>query len=295
MELVTYRIPIKVSNHDPIVIAPLGDIQWSGRNGPTALESLKNHIARCQKLNAHYVGMGDYIDFMSPSNRQRLRAAGLYETAEDVIDDKAMDLVQEVYNEALKPTKGRWLGLVEGHHFSHLKTGETTDQRLCQMLNARFLGTSALIRLQIEYAETARCNIVFWTHHGSGGGAKACSPLNKLENLAPYWSGVDVFLIAHSTKMPVVPINRVEARWNGNGAPDLVHKKVYFVSTGGFCKAYIQGSKDGSVPRGTYAEKGVMNPSVIGAPIIKITPQMKFETINGRKTKQWSPSISVEV
>lgn len=238
--------------------------------------------------------MGDYIDFMSPSNRARLRAADLYESAGDVIDEKAMDLVFEIHELALKSTKGRWIGLVEGHHWAQLKSGETTDMRLCQMLDSRFLGSSALVRLQFDISSTV-CNVVLWVHHGIGGGGKACTPLNKIENLAPYWGGVDVFLMGHSTKSPVVPINRVEPRWSGHGAPDLIHKKVYFVSTGGFCKAYVPGSKEGQAARGGYAERGMMNPAVVGAPIIKITPMMRWETVNGKQTRQWAPEITVEV
>lgn len=290
MELVTFTIPRKRSNHEPVYIAPIGDIQFSGKRGPTAMDALKRHLDRCQKLNAYYLGLGDYTDFMSPSNRQRMRAAALYDTAEDVIDDKAMDLVQELYDSVLRPTKGRWLGLLEGHHFATLKTGETTDQRLCQMLGARFLGTSAMIRLQFVTNE-CRNNLVLWAHHGTGGGMKACAPLNKLENLAPYWGGIDVFLMGHTTKMPVVPINRVEARWHGRGAPDLVHRKVYFVNTGGFSKAFIQGSLQGRTPRGGYAEQKMLNPAVVGAPIIRIAPYEKWH----RGAVSWSPEVSIEI
>jgi hypothetical protein len=295
MELVTFRHGRKVSDHRPIVVAPLGDMQWAGPRGSTALDPLKRHIERCLEMDALFIGMGDYIDFMSPSNRQRMRAAALYDTAEDVIDDKAMDLVQDIFDKALRPTKGRWLGLLEGHHFSTLKTGETTDQRLCQMLGARFLGTTALVRLQVVTNGTVG-NVVFWAHHGTGGGQKLAAPLNKLENLTPYWQGVDVFLQGHTTKSPAVPMNTVIPRWHGHGAPDLVHKKTYLVSTGGFSKAYQVGSMQGRVPRGDYAEQRMLNPAVIGAPIIRIVPGMKFKNrAGGGQSKTWAPEITVEL
>ena len=151
MELVTHTFTGKLRDHEPIAIAPIGDIQWAGMKGPTAKDHLKRHIDHCMELKALFVGLGDYIDFLSPSNRQRLKSAALYETAEDVIDDKAMELVWELYEKFLKPTKGRWLGMLEGHHFTQLKTGETTDQRLCQLLDAKFLGSSAYIRLQFKH------------------------------------------------------------------------------------------------------------------------------------------------
>lgn len=291
MELATYTLARRKGDHRPVYIAPLGDIQWAGRKGSTALDALKRHIDRCEQLDARYIGLGDYCDFMSPSNRQRIRAAALYDTAEDVIDDKALDLVSELYELALKPTRGKWIGLLEGHHYAQLKDGTTTDQRLCEMLGARFLGTSAVIRFQFQIGQGQRCNLVLWAHHGTGGGQKLAAPLNKMENLTPYWQGIDVFLNGHTTKAPAVPMNTVIPRWHGRGAPDLVHKKTYLVSTGGFAKAYAVGGKQGRVPRGDYAEQKMLNPSVIGAPLIRIVPRFAYS----HKTVQWAPDVSVEI
>jgi len=288
MELHSVSHTVKSLTGPPIAIIPLGDIQYTGLKGVTAIDTLKRTITKGSEIGAYYIGMGDYLDAFSPSNRQRLKGAALYDTAEDVIDDAARALTEELYREALKPTVGRWLGLVEGHHFAELKTGMTTDQYLCEMLKARFLGTSAIIRLQLTYAKTHRCTVTLWVHHGTGGGMKACAPLNKLENIAPYWSGIDVFLMGHTTKAPVVPINRVEPRWGqGNGSPELVHRKVYFVSTGGFSKSYMTDVKSGRIPRGGYAEQRMLNPSVLGAPIIWIKLRQTSTTLY--------PEISVEV
>jgi len=113
MELVTHNITWSSRrNHKPVVIAPIGDIQWSGKRGSTAGDILKRHIDKCMKLDAWFVGTGDFIDFMSPSNRQRFKAAALYDAAEDVVDDAALELVHGLYEDYLKPTKGRWLGCV---------------------------------------------------------------------------------------------------------------------------------------------------------------------------------------
>lgn len=292
MELVTYDIRQKMSDKRPIVIAPLGDIQWNGKRGPTAKETLREYLDWTMELGAYYLGMGDYIDFMSPSNRQRLRGAGFYDNAEDSIDDKALDLVFELYQEYLAPTKGRWLGMLHGHHYSQLRTGETSDQRLCQLLNARFLGTSAFIRLQFQIWDT-RASLVIWAHHGTGGGSTAGAPLNKLEKAALGFDA-DVYVMGHTTKSPATPLDRIVPRWHGNSAPDLVHKKVLLVNSGGFAKSYVEGSKQGQVPMDGYAGQGMMNPAHVGAPIIRIEPRI---TAVGRRDRKrvWSPKITVEV
>src|SRR6266446_6926522 len=159
MEFVTLNISRPQADKTPTVIMPVGDIQWSGKRGATALDLLHRRLDRGLDLNALFLGMGDYIDFLSPSNRQRLASANLYETAEDIIDEKAMELTQEIYDLALRPTKGRWIGLLAGHHFTQLKAGDTTDQRLCQMLETKFLGDTAFCRLNFFYSKVPQGSV----------------------------------------------------------------------------------------------------------------------------------------
>lgn len=302
MELVTFRINRGIGDHSPLVIAPIGDIQWAGIKGSTAKENLKQHLDKCQKLGAYYVGLGDMIDFLSPSNRTRLRAAALYDNAEDVIDDKALDLVLELYELFLKETKGRWIGMVSGHHYHQLKTGDTTDMRLCQLLGAKFLGSSAYIRVLFNMNGCVG-SVVLFVHHGVGGGGTAGAPINKLEKLAMGWEGADVFMMGHTTKMPVTRMQRPYPRWHGHNSPDLVHRDILLVNTGGFSKGHVVGSKQGQVPRGYYPELGMMNPAALGAPILKIEPYFPTKQTTTRVkgkasvkvSRMWTPRLTVEL
>lgn len=296
MELLSFDVPRKQADHGTVVVAPIGDIQWAGPRGSTAKELLRRHIERCMELDAWFIGLGDYTDFASPSNRQRLRSAALYDTAEDVIDDKALDLVLELYHDFLKPTKGRWLGMLHGHHYANLRTGDTTDQRLCQLLGTTFLGTSAYVRLQFVI-NGSRMPVTIWAHHGCGGGGLAGSPLNKIEKAAAGFAGADIYLMGHTTKSPATPIERIFPRWHGRGAPDLTHKRVYLVNSGGFSRGYTKGSTQGRVPMGSYVEQGLMVPASLGAPLIRITPRMDCSgrTKPTKKGNTWSPEITVEI
>src|SRR5688572_14554853 len=108
---------------------------------------LKRAIEWGVEKGAWFIGMGDYVDAFSPSNRQRIRSAALYDTAQSMIDQKAESLVTELYEEALKPSKGRWLGLLEGHHYHQFSAGMTTDMLLADMLGTKHLGTAAYVRM----------------------------------------------------------------------------------------------------------------------------------------------------
>ena len=298
MELVTHHItwPSR-RNHKPLMIAPIGDIQWSGKRGVTAGDTLKRHIDKCMKLDALFLGTGDYTDFMSPSNRQRFKAAALYDSAKDVVDDAALELVHELYEDYLKPTKGRWLGLCHGHHWAQLRTGDTTDMRLCQMLDAKFLGTCAYIRI-VFHSHGSRFSLVLFVHHGCGGGMKMSAPLNKIENLLPYWDA-DVFLLGHMSKQVAAPVNRITPRWHGFGSPDLVHRKVYMVGCGSFARGYVEWAKQGRIPMGSYVEQRLLNPVSLGAPLIKIVPRVKYRRYGSRKAGKdravWEPDVTVEL
>lgn len=258
MELVTVTVPKSLKK---LVIAPIGDIQYSGPKGSTAEDSLKRHIDICLEQDAFYVGCGDYIDFLSPSNRRRLASAELYDTAQDVIAEKAAELNQEVFDKFLKPTVGRWFGLVEGHHL-YEGDGGTSDQSLAQMLKTKFLGTSAYIRI-------AGWDTVLYIHHGVGGGKLPGASLNTLYHLAAGLPGADIYLMGHSTKLATSRLSRPYPVWEKPF--QLKHQDVWLVNCGGFSKSNVVGHRHGTIPRGDYAEQAMMTPSPLTAPLITIT------------------------
>ena len=65
----------------------VGDIQYVGKkSNAVSLSILQENLQRGLDIGAWFLGMGDYLDTFSPSNRARLRGANLYETAEEAIN-----------------------------------------------------------------------------------------------------------------------------------------------------------------------------------------------------------------
>lgn len=292
MELVKHHMTVKPG--ETVTIMPLGDIQWAGADHEVAVSALRGAIQYGQKHKAFYLGMGDYTDFMSPSNRQRLDAAALYDTARGFLDRSSSDLVKDLYERLLKPTVGRWLGLLQGHHFYKYEAGHTSDQELCQLLKAKFLGTCAYIGLVFNDARGKEIGMVnIWLHHGTGGGQSATAPVQKLESLVYGEWEADIYLMGHCTKMAAAPKNRVYPIWRG--VPHLSHRKKVLVGSGGFSKGYIEGARQGQVPCGGYVERGMMKPVVLGCPVIRITPRITEVREHGtRLNRVWDPLITVE-
>lgn len=267
----------------------VGDIQYAGVGD---LKVLKENLKRGLDIGAWFLGMGDYVDTFSPSNRARLASANLYDTALDTIDAKNLDLVLALYEEALKPTKGRWLGLVAGHHWHQFKHGDTTDMRLAAMLDTEFFGDSAIIRLVFEMkkptrptarlakdAGGARIPATIWVHHGVGNGQTNYYPLARLEKVAATWEEIDVFAMGHTCKEAVGAGNKLRPRWNRT-EPDLTHRKVVLIGAGGYSKTYVENAMQGQVRAGGYAEKGMMAPAIMGSPVAWFWPKRTGERLS---------------
>jgi len=287
VEIVTHHIPVKARDSEQLIV-PVGDIQWHGDAAGVALGMLKRHIEWGVKHDALFLGMGDYIDAWSPSNRQRLRSAALYDTAQAIIDQKAEELVEEIYEKALKPSKGRWLGMLEGHHYHQFRAGMTTDMLLADKLGAKFLGTSGYVRLLFSRG-VSRGQVLVWCHHGAGGGQSPAAVLNKLRAMATQFEG-DVFLMGHLPKKCNEPIDRLMPMFPHKGEPFLIHRTKILSGTGGFMKSWVVGARQGIVPRGGYGEAAMYTPAALGGVVVKVRPRWKRVDDHDL----WLPDMSVE-
>ena len=248
------------------LIMPINDFHYGGDEAYAKM--LKRHLAWGMKHNAYFLGLGDMLDVASTSGRQKLRAAGLFDSVVETLDEAAMKKVREV-EEILAPTKGRWLGWLQGHHYWEFSDGGTSDTRICEDLGIPFLGTCAMIRLQFCGYGQAQRRCVIWCHHGAGGGSKQAAPLNKLENLMPYFDA-DIYLMAHVHKKTAAPIDQLYMDKKGK----IQHRTRLIASTGSFYRSYMQGSQHNGRAQGGYVEKALLNPAAIGGIVIRVRPMM---------------------
>ena len=272
MELAELEVQTIVSQTLPweeVLVMPVGDVQMGVPACDT--DRLKRHIEWGMENNALFLGMGDYVDIASPSNRRALKSIKLYDTVVSAIEEKANKDVQD-FLDIVRGTEGRWLGLLEGHHYVEFADGTTTDTRLAYALQAPFLGNCAFVRLSFLYSDKQRGGLVsatIWCHHGAGGGARAGSPLNKLEPLVIGFDA-DVYLIGHQHKKVAAPLDQIYM--TKSKAPRLAHRTKLIACTGSFLKGYLQNSQSGSRPGGTYVERAMLTPVALGGIVVKIRP-----------------------
>jgi phosphoribosyl-AMP cyclohydrolase len=264
VELLKFIVP----SATPFVIAPLGDIQWNGDPDEIDCGGLERHIQRALDANAYFVGQGDYIDFASPSSRGRLLSSGAYDGPMKKLDDVGLELVEQVFNRFLKPTKGRWVGMLEGHHFWAMKDGITTDQTLCRLLGTTHLGTEAGIEWTVKTSSTGYVTFQTWHHHGWGSGEES-NLLLKLKKVAADWDGVSAFFLGHMTKVATTVIPKLRMEFHRHHA--VTERRVLLIGTGGWSKGKQVGRREGRVPRGGYVERRGLRPVSLGAPLVRVT------------------------
>jgi hypothetical protein len=264
----------KISKNKPIFIAPLGDIQYTSDKRAVARDHLKRDIDRALEAGAMFLGLGDYIDLASPSNRRRIQGAGFYDSVMEALEEQATGLCDRLYDEFLEPTKNRWIGLLEGHHFMTYRGKEeedvlmTSDMYLAKRLNTQFLGTSCMIRLEAGKGDDDQLTI--FAHHGVGSGILAGSVINRLGRVSA-WVDSDIVLMGHWTRRGAVPEQRLRLLNNG----ELGDHTTQLVATGGYGRAYQERHREGIIPRGNYVERFLMRPVTLGGVLISWTPGEK--------------------
>ena len=275
MEVISQNVKTAKSLFLPLqetIIMPIGDVQYAGGgvNDACDLNRLQRHLEWGMKRGAYFLGMGDYIDVASPSNRDAVRHAKMYDSLQDALEE-INEQYLEKFKSVLKGTEGRWLGLLEGHHFWEFADGATTDTRLCQALKAPFLGDCAFVRLVFKSNGKQRTGCTIWCHHGVGSGKLAGAPLNSLEHIIKAFEA-DIYLMGHMHKKVAAPMNRVYVNWDED-PPRMRHRNVIIGCTGGFLCGYLQGSKRAGRAQGTYVEQKMLNPTALGGLVVYVRPR----------------------
>ena len=258
-----YRIPFEKYG-DTIYIIPFGDIH---RSAPLCHE--ENWLEWCDwakgKRNAYFLGMGDFDDLVSTSEREGLRGARLHDSTIQTIEDTYRKFTDRLIKE-IAFMKNRTIGLLEGNHYGQFQNGTTTTQRMCESLNCKYLGCSAFIRIILECSSKHNIThaVDIWAHHGLGAARLVGGSLNRVQQLAEI-AEFDIGLMGHDHKKSVAIVNRLKLT-GGNGSLNLSHRKVVLARTGSFLRGYVPGAV-------SYVADRSLNPTDLGTIKLEITPR----------------------
>lgn len=257
---------------DELTLAPIGDIQY-GSPG-CDVEKLQAHIQYGIENDWRFIGMGDYTDPGSPSERKLLTqvAASLHDSTNQVIEDGIHNLVVDLAA-ILRPTDdNRWLAVVEGDHRYDFADGQPSDHLLARKLKAPFLGSAGFVRVRFP---NFKRRLVIWAFHGKM--ASASNPtgltLDFIRKQASF--DADIYLMGHAHQLYTLRRDQLFSYKEGNSF-GIGHRDVLFAATGSFLNGWTHGSKGANgYPRGGYVEQGGLSPTPTGAPIITVRPCKK--------------------
>ena len=282
-----HRIEVPFEKYgEPIYLIPFGDIH---RSSPMCHEDkwLEFLDWARSKRRAYFLGMGDYDDLASASERNILLDRKLHESTHNTLEDLYRKLTDKLIKE-LSFMDGRLIGLIEGNHYGEFQNGTTTTQRMCERLHCKYLGCSTFVRLTFiprGRRITERhwgIPVDIWAHHGKGAARLVGGSLNRVEQMAEC-AEADIFLMGHDHKRSLGTKNRLKIVTSGPNVR-LSHEKILLARTGSFLRGYEDGKR-------SYVADMALSPTDLGVVKIELTP--KRERVDGRDAERIDIHASV--
>jgi len=262
----THRVELEVELGKPFKLIPFGDIHRD--SDMHAAEHWQEFLTYAKKQkNAVFLGMGDYTDGVSTSERIILSDAGMHDTTKRTMDGVYKGVAKTLYNE-LSFMKGRCLGLIGGNHYFAFENGDTTDHVLAAALGTKFLGVCSFIRLSLRFKNRLNTHnsLDIFAHHGKGGGTLPGSTFNSIEKMLNT-ADADFYFMGHDHKKGAIPSTpRLKLTSSGKNAELKVQERTPWLGrTGSFLKAYEPG-------RVSYNVDCARSPSALGWIEFEIVP-----------------------
>lgn len=258
-----YKIPLR--DGQPFYLIPIGDVHYNvDACDRDKFHETINQIVTLKKNGAivRIIGMGDYNDIYSPSERVKLRGANLHDTTYEELDRTQAQLVRD-YADAVKPLWKDHLGILGHHHLSEFSDRkkynyENSDDMLSQIIGCDYFGVIALIQLEFPHGQVLKIG----AHHGYGGGRTPGYLITKRINLASIFPHANILLMGHDHHKLSYGDHGIDFDINGEGNITSVKRK--YIATGSFLRGYAPNST-----KGTYVEALALRPADLGVVMIK--------------------------
>lgn len=236
----THFVEIECELGKPIYLIPFGDIH---RDSDMFADSHWRDFLSCAKEKASralFLGMGDYSDGVSTSERIVLGDDRLHETTKATMKDVYKGVVKTLVNE-LSFMRGHLIGMLGGNHYFDFGNGSTTDHELASALNTKFLGVCSFIRVSLRFKDrpNTRTSFDIFAHHGKGAGTLPGSTFNTIEKMSTT-AIADFYLMGHDHKKGAIPSTPrlILSSTGPNTQLNVRERTPWLGRTGSFLKAY---------------------------------------------------------
>ena len=267
------------SKGKPFKIYLFGDVHRDAPNH--SLPHWKRFCETAEKENAYFIGMGDYLDMCSTSERRGFEAIGLHESTRETIEAMQWSWINK-FSDEIGFMKDRCIGLLEGNHFISFQNGTTSTQHICQKLNCKYLGAVGYIALKIKLAGNTSMSYRIFVAHGRSGGRLLGTSLTQVYKLSEI-ANANLYSLGHDHKANGGKTARLDLTIN-KGVPRVSHVEQVFVRSGSFLRGYVENEP-------SYVAGALLNPATLGAPCVEISPRV---TVKNKK-KEYSIETTISI
>ncbi len=271
-----HHVEVKYNVGDTFNLRPFSDIH---RDNPgLAKDKWNEFLDDSAKLkNALFLGVGDYFDSFSTSERIILSNSSIHESTKKNMENEAESKVLALAKE-LKFMDGKLIGLLGGNHFIQFPDGTTSDMRLANKLNTDYLGSCSAIRITFvpNAKRSCKVSVDIFAHHGKGAGQTTVGRMMSVEKMTQICEA-DIFLAGHNHARGILPLGD-KLRIDNNGAGLFIRSRHCWIGrTGGFLRGYVDGEA-------SYIVDALMPPTSLGWIDFTLTPKRITENGEDRMT-----------
>lgn len=252
-----------------LYICPFGDTHDEvGASLDDHLDDLKRRTAKLPPKSVLFIGMGDYGDFMSTSERKAIKNSNLHETTIESFDRIAeTDLKRRI--KRIEFMRGRLIGLHNGNHDFMFRDSTYASERMAAALGCKHLGLLAATHIIVKHVigganGSTSSYVDIFSHHGKGGGKLIGTSINQIEDMNKIIPLADAYIMGHNHKKGGLPDSALEMVYNNKTKrSELREKTRYYVRSGSSMRGYVDG-------KAGYVSSNLMRPCSLGFPIISV-------------------------
>ena len=265
----TYKIindEISLKNtSSPITIWFFGDVHRDTRNcDEDRWKYFLKNAKDTMDDNTYFIGLGDYHDFASTSEKKKISHAELHESTTNLLDELVEGHNRKLAEE-LSFMRGRILGLIEGNHSWRFENGKTSTEDLAERLDTKDMGWLCHYSLVVRNkSRHLNCAIHMILCHGKAGGKTLGITVNQVGDLKNIFPIADIYVMGHDHQRIAHPSSVLVPMRLGNGdGYSIKQKRQLLCRSGSFMKAYENESN-------SYQIFKLYRPSDIGALKVQI-------------------------
>lgn len=250
-KLHTVKIPVR-SLKQTFSLCPIGDLHHNTDMFDDKM--FAHNVSKWSALeNPIWLGMGDYGDFGSTSEREWIKK--LHSASEDRLHKY---LRAEAYGlvDLLQFTKekGTWAGVIGGNHKSPVGVNEYVDDILCAELDTPYLGVMSLIKFQFCYKKKKPVDLLVLAHHGTGGGQTNGASVTKVEGMRAI-TFAHIYYMGHDHKKW---LSETGYLYGNDKHAHVLSNSQYYGRTGSYPRAYQHNTRN-------WIVNGAMKPVPLGS------------------------------